>query len=68
MSNINEIYWQPIETAPTDGTPILVWIAIGEGIEGQTFSYPDVVYACLGQWSDGENFVRPSIWKAIDPP
>jgi hypothetical protein len=58
--------WQPIETAPTDGTTVLV---------GQWFADEDGPYFLQGtssysqKWGWGGYFPsRPSHWKPLDPP
>lgn len=52
--------WQPIETAPRDGTWILVYV---NGTVTNAFFY-------LGHWDDGDYFSRmePTHWMPLPEP
>lgn len=57
--------WQPIETAPKDGTPILGW-------PGTMNGYPYVVQYSHGLWreADGElyHLYEPTHWMPLPEP
>jgi hypothetical protein len=70
MSNQNE-EWQPIETAPKDGTPILAW----NGRNQITIKW-DQVTKEFGHWSlleTGDYAIssqpddEPTLWKELGP-
>lgn len=47
LSTTNDSGWQPIETAPKDGTPILVW---APDDDFSAMSGIDLIWWDLGQW------------------
>ncbi len=54
---MTEPQWQPIETAPRDGSMFLCWVTAercGETDEGQQYAQ-DVSQADFGWWVPGEN-------------
>jgi hypothetical protein len=54
--------WQPIETAPRDGTPVLAWF---QGSAVVAFLNPRT-----GRWDDGDfydDLGSPSHWMPIPP-
>lgn len=74
--------WQPIETAPKDGTAVLLWgVAAGEisGIIGQDpcfqgsgyytsrTDYPGYDWVCC-QGDAYAVWIKPTHWAPIEPP
>lgn len=67
--------WQPIETAPTDGSEIICWPAIRRKVNGVT---PSAVGAWLNTrggpcWVDmsvghHNGFWKPTHWTPLPPP
>lgn len=62
--------WLPIDTAPKDGTDILVWVPMGS-----EFRKPDYAFAIMANWSgrgwsDSNEGIRlaPSHWQPVEPP
>lgn len=58
--------WQPIETAPKDGTPVMLWP--GAPI------WTDEVFPCVGWmtsvglWICARGYVSPTHWKPLPEP
>ena len=60
--------WQPIETAPKDGTPVLAY--------GYSPHYPDEYFTRIQWWADGIGYwaahsvsIIPTHWMPLpDPP
>jgi hypothetical protein len=59
--------WQPIETAPKDGTWVLVWENTGVNTK---FSCADVARYNLGEWQNGEKcrVHHASHWMPLPTP
>lgn len=55
--------WQPIETAPTDNTPVLVWQAPWEFPSRATFTTDDEVWCSAGGIE-----VNPTHWMPLPTP
>ena len=56
--------WQPIETAPKDGTVILTWTdGLGDG------AYMPMAYNAAGGWSEywGNSDLLPTHWMPLPP-
>jgi len=56
--------WQPIETAPKDGTRVLLWLSIGICATYDSFD---------GQWEDdgqslNTDFAAPTHWMPLPAP
>ena len=69
--------WQPIETAPKDGTPILIYGSNGRGVKQMTTALWDRDSEELGKWklcvADGwecEEFLKrePTHWQSLPAP
>lgn len=63
--------WEPISTAPKDGSPILAFVpSYFQGTGGQTVAHwmrgsrtPD------GAWYDGQAWeIEPTLWQCLPPP
>lgn len=73
-----EMEWQPIETAPKDETPVLVWTEKSNGYTSMDIAYWDFNYDCpesgkgCGQrvykevYGCGYN-IQPTQWKPLPP-
>lgn len=57
--------WQPIDTAPKDGTELLLWL--GELVVGTFVTGSDDYDMATGWWSNGER-VHPSHWMPLPAP
>lgn len=52
--------WMPIDSAPLDGTWVLLWCGYG---------IPDLgFFGQLGQWEDSSNFIEPTHWMPLPEP
>lgn len=63
--------WQPIETAPRDGTPILVWVPewCRDGSPGWWVTAIRGNRAGRYSFDDGDEIVFPTYWMPVpDPP
>jgi hypothetical protein len=59
--------WQPIETAPKDGTEICGWV--GSGYEGGWVQLAWYKANGLAAWRDWDQEVwEPTHWLPIEPP
>jgi hypothetical protein len=59
--------WQPIETAPRDGTKILAW-SYKKGFTVSKWHTPANPEA-RGHWNNGAHSYTPNYWRALpDPP
>lgn len=56
--------WQPIETAPIDGTEIIVLGHIFTGFEGfaEDQKYSQRIYACISAYYSHENRSKSPAW------
>lgn len=60
--------WQPIETAPKDGTPILGWWGLDRYFRGAVVRWVDPSRGWELSWS-GERLVDPPThWQPLPPP
>ena len=60
--------WQPIETAPRDGTPFLVWLpkkSLGSHVHAATF-HPNV--KCVGHQFAFDLESQPTHWMPLPEP
>lgn len=67
--------WQPIETAPRDGTDILVWSEILEELGNQSFGKLHAIARCVGGCWDVSHTcyysveaVNPTHWMPLPTP
>lgn len=66
--------WQPISTAPRDGTEILVWGCVGQDIERAHIwavviaEWDDWPHKPAWRWSDGMEEVVPTHWMPLPAP
>lgn len=61
--------WQPIETAPKDGTGVLLCISIGDGHHVQyTGSYHDGHWWVTNFSGEDEYWYTPTDWRPLDEP
>ena len=71
--------WQPTETAPKDGTHIIVYGReyYGDGEYSDDFAVVYWSYKCLNDWQlcnvggfadDGEISFTPTHWSSLTPP
>ena len=62
--------WQPIETAPTDGTRILVWEGFYECVELVWWRWKQTGEEAYGTWTtNGISGYNPTHWMPLpDPP
>ena len=61
------IDWQPIETAPRDGTHILLWLA--SPAAGPMIGYWDRASLCwIDVYDSWDNELIPLHWAALVPP
>jgi hypothetical protein len=68
--------WQPIETAPKDGTRIMAYWPDVHGVSNATqaetwfgprsVGWDDACWQTAYEWGDGYN--DPTHWKPLDPP
>lgn len=63
-SGLND--WQPIETAPKDGTRVLLWCTVNRGVYAGF--YTTGARRRRGFWEDGEYKLAPSHWQPSPPP
>lgn len=58
--------WQPIETAPKDGVPVLLW----PGARDWTEKMRPVVgwHTNLGLWVTWSGYIEPTHWTPIPEP
>ena len=56
--------WQPIETAPRNGTKILVWQRYDDGSTEATFAR----WHCDHWCGDDIGYVEPTHWIDLQPP
>jgi Protein of unknown function (DUF551) len=57
--------WQPIETAPRDGTMVLVFRAPETGYEKRVYG---VDYTKGGEWWLSRTQMQPTHWMPLPPP
>jgi hypothetical protein len=57
--------WQPIETAPRDGTRVLASVGVGPAAWRTIASYSDILKCWCGE---GLVFNRPTHWMPLPPP
>ena len=57
-------HWQPIDTAPRDGMPVLLFLPAWDMFEVGVYN------AALGQWQErtGDLMDTPSHWMPLPPP
>jgi hypothetical protein len=62
--------WQPIATAPKDGTRVLLWWAKDARSRIRILRWDSDLYNPEGRWTDGEyDYDMPSHWMPLpDPP
>lgn len=71
LQNEFKTQWQPIETAPRDGTAILaIWITPKMMVGDNSY---DVAMFYRGSWTSAEDnpddiFGEPSFWMPLPPP
>lgn len=65
--------WQPIETAPKDGTPILAWNGFSQQVieysESSVFGRRKWVFGeCEGSYNARQEFDDPTHWMPLPEP
>lgn len=62
--------WQPIETAPRDGTPFLATTLVVNSQTGEQWWEPNVIWATddNGDWDRGWGFDSYTHWQPISEP
>ncbi len=71
--------WQPIETAPRDGTIIDVWLGDSDASDVKFYCTPGTCRSCGWFWKDGKfrpsmglstitTFIVPTHWQHLPPP
>ena len=59
--------WKPIDTAPKDGTKILIWRK-GRLVKIAKYVGPESEWVMSGWVCQNGNYQEPTFWCAIEPP
>ena len=72
--------WQPIETAPRDGTPVLLWdlwspwkelpcnVVVARWFINEKFTYWQLVDSATADEYPGNNAIDPTHWMPLPEP